>query len=87
MAQSVVKSTCFCRGPRFDSQHPCGGSQPSVTPGPGDPMPHLTSSDIRHIYSDVCVSLLIYIYIIKQNKINVKMKFKFFQVPLIMSFI
>lgn len=22
---------CFCRGPRFHSQHPCGGSQPSMT--------------------------------------------------------
>ena len=32
---SAVKSTgCSCRGPRFDSQHPHGGSQSSVIPVP-----------------------------------------------------
>lgn len=25
---SVVKRTCFCKGPRFNSQNPCGGSPP-----------------------------------------------------------
>ena len=35
---SEVKSTCCsCRGPRFSSQRPHGGPQPSVTPVPGDP--------------------------------------------------
>ena len=33
---SLVKSTiCSCRGPRFNSQHPHGSSQLSVTPVPG----------------------------------------------------
>ena len=37
---SGVKSTgCSYRGPRFNSLHPHGGSQPSITPVPGDPMP------------------------------------------------
>ena len=37
---SVIKNTgCSCRGPRFSSQHPHGGSQPSVTPAPGNLMP------------------------------------------------
>jgi hypothetical protein len=31
----VVRSTgCSCRGPRFNSQHPHGGSQLSLTPIP-----------------------------------------------------
>ena len=31
----VVKNTgCSSRGPEFDSQHPYGGSQSSLTPGP-----------------------------------------------------
>ena len=35
---SVVKSTdCSSRGPRFNSQHPHGGSQLSVAPVPEDP--------------------------------------------------
>ena len=37
---SVVKSTDYSsRGPRFNSQHPHGSSQLSVTPVPGDPTP------------------------------------------------
>ena len=37
---SVVRCTgCSSRGPRFDSQHPHDGSQPSVTLVPGDLMP------------------------------------------------
>lgn len=36
----VVKSTgCTSGGPRFDSQYPRGGSQPSVIPVPRDPTP------------------------------------------------
>ena len=42
---SVVKSTGYCPGPRFNSQHPHDGSQPPVTPVPGDPM---SSSGFRH---------------------------------------
>jgi hypothetical protein len=35
----VVKSTgCSCGEPRFNSQHPHGGSQPSVIPVPWDPL-------------------------------------------------
>ena len=30
---------CACRGPGFKSHHPCGDSQPSVTPVPGDLTP------------------------------------------------
>jgi hypothetical protein len=36
---SRVKSTCSLRGTKLDSQQPHGGSQPSVTPVPGDPVP------------------------------------------------
>ena len=37
---SVVKSTgCSSRGPQFNSQHPHGSSQLSVTPASGDPTP------------------------------------------------
>lgn len=37
---SAVKSTCcFCRGPRFNTQHPRGISQPTVIPVPGAPKP------------------------------------------------
>jgi hypothetical protein len=37
---SAVKSICyFPRGPGRESQHPYGGSQPSVTPVSGDPIP------------------------------------------------
>ena len=36
----MVKSIgCSSRGPEFNSQHPHGGSQPSVTPVLGDLMP------------------------------------------------
>jgi hypothetical protein len=36
----VVKSTgCSYRAPRFNSQHPHGGSQPSIIPVPGDLIP------------------------------------------------
>ena len=42
---SAVKSTgCSSRGAGFNSQHPHGGSEPSVTPVPGDldpPTPHM----------------------------------------------
>ena len=31
--------TLACGGPRFDSQHPNGGSQLPATPVPGDPTP------------------------------------------------
>ena len=35
----MVKSAgCSCKEPRFNSQHPHGGSQPSITPAPGDLM-------------------------------------------------
>jgi hypothetical protein len=42
---TAVKSPgCSCRGPGFDSQHPQGCLQPSVTPIPGHP---ILSSDLR----------------------------------------
>jgi hypothetical protein len=41
-----MSTDCVSRTPRFNSQQSHGGSQPSVTPFPGNPMP---SSDLcRH---------------------------------------
>lgn len=35
----VMSTGCgSCRGPGFYSQRPYGGSQPHLTPGPGQPM-------------------------------------------------
>lgn len=52
----VARSTCHsCRGTWFDIQHPWGGSQPSVTPDPGDWMP---SSDLFRHQVQVEFSLL-----------------------------
>ena len=46
----VTKSTgCSSRGPEFDSQHPHGASQPSVTLVPGDPVPFPFSPGLRHL--------------------------------------
>ena len=46
---SVVKSTgCSSRGPRFEPQHPHVGSQPSITPAPGD---LVTSSGLEGHYT------------------------------------
>ena len=43
---SVVKSAyCSCRGPRLSSQHPHGGSQPSISTVPEDLIPLLTLAD------------------------------------------
>lgn len=37
----MVKDTCSsCRGPRLDSQHPCGSLLPSLTLVSGDLIPH-----------------------------------------------
>ncbi|CAO2583729.1 17-beta-hydroxysteroid dehydrogenase 13 [Lemmus lemmus] len=36
---AVGSSDCSSRGPGFDSQHPHGSSQLSVTPVPRDPTP------------------------------------------------
>lgn len=45
---SMEKSTgCSCRGPRFDSQHPRGSSQPSVTPISRE-SDNLASAGTRH---------------------------------------
>lgn len=35
----VMIARCSCRRPRFGSQHPYGGSQPSLSPVPTDLMP------------------------------------------------
>lgn len=44
---SEAKSTvCFCRGPGFKPQLLPGGSQLSVTPAPGDPLP--STGLLRH---------------------------------------
>jgi hypothetical protein len=46
---SVVKSTPYSsRGLGFNSQHPHGGSQLSVTPVPGDLCPLLVSTGTRY---------------------------------------
>lgn len=39
MAQRSSNNCAFI-GPKFDSQHPHAGSQPSVIPVPADPMPY-----------------------------------------------
>jgi hypothetical protein len=52
----VVKSTgCLSEGPWFDSQHPHGGSQQSVTAAPG----HLMSSSglCRHQAHTGCIDI------------------------------
>lgn len=54
----VVKNTCSSRGPGFDSRHPRGSSQLSMTQVPRDPM---SSSDLPGHqacirYSDIHVS-------------------------------
>lgn len=36
IAQRVRSMGCSTRGPKFESEHPHGGSQPSLTPGQGD---------------------------------------------------
>lgn len=47
----VVKSTvCSSRGPGFDSSHLCGGSQPPVTPVPGDLLPASDLGGPKHAY-------------------------------------
>ena len=46
-----MKSTgCSYRGPGFGSQHPLGGSQPSITPVSGNPLLASTSTRDVHIY-------------------------------------
>jgi hypothetical protein len=48
---SVVKSTHCCdRGPKFNSQHPHGGSQPSLSSVLGSLM---SSSDLRALSTDM----------------------------------
>lgn len=59
---SVVKSTCSCRGPRFDNQQPHSVPQPYLTPVLGDPMP--LSSDLlryqaRLWFTDIYNNLLL----------------------------
>ena len=49
---SAAKSTCcFCRGPKFSSQHPYDGSEP-VMPVPGDPYPLLQALSTHVVYID-----------------------------------
>lgn len=48
---SVVNSTCcYCRRSRFESQHPHGGSFPSVPPVPGDRSSPLASVGTRYTH-------------------------------------
>jgi hypothetical protein len=60
---SVIKSTDFCRGPGFGSQHPDDSSQSSVTLGPKDLIPRLASEGMRPANSGihVCRQTLIHI--------------------------
>lgn len=44
----MVESTCFCRGPRLDSQYSEGGSQMSAIPILGYP-PFLFSMGTRQV--------------------------------------
>jgi hypothetical protein len=39
MAQQLREQADFSEGPEFDSQNPCGSSQPSIIPVPEDPIP------------------------------------------------
>lgn len=52
MAQWVIKSTsCSCRQPGFNSQHPYDGLQPSLTPVLGDQWPpQVLGMHMVHIY-------------------------------------
>jgi len=43
-AEEMTQSTCSCRRPEINSQHTHGGSQPSLTPAPGPPVPSLLAS-------------------------------------------
>lgn len=64
---SVVKSTCFSRGPQFSSCHLHGGSQPSV---PGDPAPSDAHTNMQAKYSHIKMKIKKATYI----KINLKDK-------------
>ena len=46
-----LRELSSCRGPAFGFQHPQSGSQPTITPVPGDPIPF--SCLLRH-YIHVC---------------------------------
>lgn len=50
-ASSAVKSSCSCKRPRLNSQHPYG----EMTPGPGNPMQSLTPwAHIHALYLSKC---------------------------------
>lgn len=63
---SEVKTTCCsCRGPRFSSQHPHGGSKPSVTPVLQNLVP---SSDLfKHQAGSWCIYTHVGIHIVNKH--------------------
>lgn len=48
LERGLESTGCSCTGPGLSSQHPHGGSPPSVTPLLGDLMSSLASSGTRH---------------------------------------
>jgi hypothetical protein len=70
-----VRNICPCKGPGFDSQHPHGGSQPSITHIPGELM--LSSDLFRHWphtwYTDIH-AIKTHTHKIKKSKTNKQKK-------------
>ena len=60
-----------CRGPRFESQHPYGESQPSRSPFPGDPMPssglHRHCMYMEYMHSPRNIHIHTHTKLIKKN--------------------
>lgn len=59
MAQGLGAHVAFAKGSKFDSQHPHGGSQPPITPVPGDltllsDLHELLHTDGTHTYTQAC---------------------------------
>lgn len=53
---STSATCCSCRRPRFSSQHPYGGSEPSLSPAVGDSVASsdFTASDIKWYTYVIC---------------------------------
>lgn len=60
MVLSVVKSTCFCTEPGFDSQHSHEGSKPPLIQLPEDQMPSIYTLRAPSTYK-------MHIHIFRQN--------------------
>ena len=60
---AVNNSYCSCKEPRFESQHPHGSSQPSVTQVPGN-MTSCVHTVHINLCVCVCVCMCVFIHII-----------------------